>query len=97
MTVEGPGGVGPGGKVVWFVDLEPTGKVILHSNGKTFHGSLKGAKITSLAGELEVGVRDALWSEDEPALSNFYIMAGAKSEVRLAWKERLEILIRSLH
>ncbi len=88
--------VGPGGKVLWFVDLEPTGKVILHSNGRTFHGSLKGAKITNLAGELEVGVRDALWSEDEPALSNFNIMGGAKPEVRLAWKERLDILIRSL-
>ena len=88
--------VGPGGKLLWFIDLEPTGKVILHSNGRTFHGSLKGAKITALAGELEVGVRDALWTEEEPTLSNFLIMAGAKSEIRLAWKERLEIVIRSL-
>lgn len=87
---------GPGGKVQWFIDLEPSGKVILHSAGRTFHGSLKGAKVTSLSGELEVGVRDALWTEDEPTLSNFNVMAGAKPETRLAWKERLEILIRSL-
>ena len=89
-------GADPGGKLLWFVDLEPTGRVILKSGNRSFHGSLKGAKITALTGELEVGVRDALWAEEDSALSHFNIMAGAKSEVRLAWKERLEILIRSL-
>ena len=89
-------GADPGGKLLWFVDLDPTGRVILKSGNRSFNGSLKGAKITTLAGELEVGVRDALWTEEEPALSNFNILAGAKSEIRLAWKERLEILIRSL-
>ena len=86
----------PGGKLQWFVDLDATGRVILQSGNRSFNGSLKGAKITALAGELEIGVRDALWSEDEPQLSNFNIMAGTKPETRLAWKERLEILIRSL-
>ena len=86
----------PGGKLQWFVDLEPTGRVILQSGNRSFSGSLKGGKITSLGEELEVGVRDALWTEHESARSNFNILEGAKSEVRLAWKERLEILIRSL-
>ena len=86
----------PGGKLQWFVDLEPTGRVILKSGNRSFNGSLKGAKITALVGELELGVRDALWTEEESMLSNFNILAGAKPEIRLAWKERLEILIRSL-
>ncbi|OYT91385.1 MAG: hypothetical protein CFE43_13515 [Burkholderiales bacterium PBB3] len=89
-------GADPGGKLQWFVDLDGTGRVILQSGNRSFNGSLKGAKITALTGELEVGVRDALWSEDESQLSNFNIMAGTKPEIRLAWKERLEILIRSL-
>ncbi len=88
--------VGPGGKVLWFIDLDPGGKAILHANDRTFYGSLKGAKITALAGELEIGVRDALWTEEDPALSTFTIMAGAKPEIRLAWKERLELVIRGL-
>ena len=88
-------GADAGGKLQWFVDLEPTGRVILQSGNRSFHGSLKGAKITVLVGELEVGVRDALWTQEDAALSNFNILAGAKSEIRLAWKERLEILIRS--
>ncbi len=89
-------GADPGGKIQWYIELEPSGKVILQSSGRSFYGSLKGAKLTTLAGELELGVRDALWTEEDSALSNFLILSGAKSEIRLAWKERLEILIRSL-
>ncbi len=89
-------GADPGGKLQWFVDLEPTGRVILQSGHRNFSGSLKGGKITSLGGELEVGVRDALWTEHDSARSNFSILEGARPEVRLAWKERLEILIRGL-
>jgi hypothetical protein len=85
-----------GGRILWFIDLEPSGRVILQSGNRSFHGSLKGAKITTLTGELEIGVRDALWTAEESMLSNFNILAGAKPEIRLAWKERLEILIRSL-
>ena len=43
-----------------------------------------------------ISVGDTRWREDVPQLSNFIIMAGAKSEVRLAWKKCLEILICSL-
>lgn len=90
-------GADPGGKLLWFVDMDATGRAILKSGNRSFVGNLKGAKITALTGELEVGVRDALWTPEEPMLSNFSILAGAKPETRLAWKERLEILIRSLH
>lgn len=89
-------GADPAGKLQWYVELDPTGQVILQSGTRTFHGSLKGAKVVNLATELELGVRDALWTEQDSALSNFYILSGAKSEVRLAWKERLDLLIRSL-
>jgi hypothetical protein len=84
------------GKVTWFIDLEPTGRVILHDGKRTFHGSLKGAAVTSLTGELEVSVRDDYWSEEEPELTVFRVLNGTPPEMRRAWKERLEILIRSL-
>jgi len=83
------------GRIIWYIDLDPTGRVILHANKRTFHGSLKGGKVTNLTGEIEVGVRDALWTEGEP-LSNFNVFGGSRAETRLAWKERLEILIRGL-
>ena len=89
-------GADQGGKLQWFVDLDPAGRVIVLSGNRSFYGSLKGAKITTLTGELELGVRDALWTDEDPMLSNFNILAGSKPEIRLAWKERLEILIRSL-
>jgi hypothetical protein len=85
------------GDIVWFIDLHPTGRTILHSNKRTFYGSLEGAKVTALTGELEIGVRDDYWTEDDPQLLKFRILAGSTPENRLAWKERLEILIRGLH
>ncbi len=84
------------GVVAWFIDLHPAGKAILHAGKRTFHGSLQGAKVTVLTGELEIGVRDDYWTEDEPQLLTFRILAGTPPESRLAWKERLEILIRDL-
>ena len=86
----------PRGKVIWFVEVDNKGVVLLHSNKRTFHGSLQGAKITTMTGELEIGVRDAFWTEEDPRLSTFNLFSGSKSETRLAWKERLEILIRTL-
>jgi hypothetical protein len=53
--------------------------------------------VTALTGELEIGVRDDYWTEDDPQLLKFRILAGSTPENRLAWKERLEILIRGLH
>ena len=88
--------IGPAGEVVWFIDLDPGGRVILHAANRTFHGSLKGAHVTVLAGELEIGVRDDFWTEYDPQLVTFRVLSGVAPEARLAWKERLDILIRSL-
>lgn len=83
------------GQIVWLIDLNPTGKVILHGDKRTFHGSLKGATVNGFGSELEVAVRDDYWSEDDPRLAAFRILDGSKPEARRAWKERLDLLIQS--
>lgn len=83
------------GQMVWLIDLEPTGKVILHANKRTFHGSLKGATVNGFGSELEVAVRDDYWTEDDPRLVPFRILGGSKPENRRAWKERIDLLIHS--
>jgi len=84
------------GRMVWLIDLDPSGRVILHAGKRTFHGSLKGATVTGIGAEMEIAVRDDYWSEDEPQLLAFRVLTGAAPEVRRAWKERLDILIQSL-
>jgi hypothetical protein len=84
------------GQVVWLIDLEPAGRVILHANNRTFHGSLKGAAVVGIGTELEVSVRDDYWSEQDPRLVAFRVLGGTTPESRRAWKERLDILIQSL-
>lgn len=81
------------GGIEWFVDLDPGGRITLHSNRRTAHTSLRGATITSLGGELEVTVLDAE-SGGDPV--SFQILKGMPPDVRRAWKERLEILRDSL-
>jgi hypothetical protein len=83
------------GQMVWLIDLDATGKVILHAGKRTFHGSLKGATVNGFGSELEVAVRDDYWSEDAPRLVAFRILGGSKPESRRAWKERLDQLIQS--
>lgn len=83
------------GKIVWLIDLDPTGRVILHADKRTFHGSLKGATVTGIGSEMEVAVRDDYWSEDDPRLVPFRLLGGSAPEIRRAWKERLEQLIQS--
>jgi hypothetical protein len=85
-------GLNEKGGVLWFVDLSPTGKITLHSGQRTIHTTLAGAHITSLGGELEVGVRDDYWTEEEPELRRFRILKGLPPDERRAWKERMEIL-----
>ncbi|MDE2417983.1 MAG: hypothetical protein KGN32_09275 [Burkholderiales bacterium] len=85
-------GLNEKGGVLWFVDLDPTGRITLHSDGRTIHTTLAGASIASLGGELEVGVRDDYWSADEPELRRFRILKGLPPDERRAWKERMEIL-----
>jgi hypothetical protein len=82
------------GGIDWFVDLDPTGRITLHSGKQTTYTTLKGATITSLVGELELNVLDA---EGNPDPHTFRILKGHPSDVRRAWKERLEILRDSLN
>lgn len=86
----------PTGAIRWFIDLDPTGRVILHADHRTFNGSLMGATVTSLGGEVEVAVRDDYWTEDDPRLVAFRILGGASPDLRRAWKERLDILVQHL-
>ena len=83
------------GQIVWLIDLDPSGKIILHADKRTFYGSLKGATVNGFGSELEVAVRDDYWSEDDPRLAAFRILSGSKPEARRAWKERLDQLIQS--
>lgn len=84
------------GRITWLIDLDPTGRVILHAGNRTFHGSLKGATVTGIGSEMEVAVRDDYWSEDDPRLVPFRVLGGTTPENRRAWKERLELLVQSL-
>jgi hypothetical protein len=86
----------PKGRVVWFVDLADDGRITLHADKRTVHSTLRGAAIEAVFGELEVGVRDAYWSEDNPQLSTMRVLKGRNAAERLAWRERLEILRNSL-
>lgn len=88
--------VEPDGSIRWYIEIDPTGRVILHADHRTFNGSLLGATVTSLGGELEVAVRDDYWTEDDPRLVAFRILGGAAPDVRRAWKERLDILVQHL-
>lgn len=88
--------VEPNGVIRWFIDLDPTGRVILSADKRMFHGNLKGATVTSLGGELEISVRDDYWTEQEPQLVVFRILGGASPDVRRAWKERLELVVQSM-
>lgn len=84
------------GRLDWFIDLDPRGRVILHANKRTLYTTLLGASIKPLGAELEVGVRDKFWSEAEAELQVFRLFKGAHSDVRRAWKERLETLADKL-
>ena len=84
------------GQIVWAIDLNPTGRVILHANKRTFYGSLIGASVVGIGTELEISVRDDYWTEEDPRLVAFRVLGGTAPENRRAWKERLDILIQSL-
>lgn len=84
------------GKIVWLIDLDPTGRVILHAGDRTFKGSLMGATVVGIGSEVEVAVRDDYWTEDDPRLVAFRVLGGSTPENRRAWKERLDLLIQNL-
>jgi hypothetical protein len=81
-----------GGRVVWLVDLADDGRITLHADGRTVHTTLRGSNMVSNNGELEVGVRDAHWSEIEPQLRVFRVLRARSAEERRAWRERLDIM-----
>jgi hypothetical protein len=89
-------GYTPDGRIDWFIDLDTRGRITLHAGGLTIHTNLMGAKVSTLGAELEIGVRDEYWSEAEPELQVFRLFKGAHSDVRRAWKERIEILCDKL-
>lgn len=81
------------GQVLWFIDVAADGRITLHANKRSISTTLRGASIASMGGELEIGVRDDYWSEDDPELRVFKVLKGLGADERRAWKERL-ILIR---
>lgn len=89
-------GYTPDGKIDWFIDLDTRGRITLYANKLVIHTNLMGATVVSLGAELEIGVRDEYWSEAEPELQVFRLFKGAHSDVRRAWKERIEILCDKL-
>lgn len=78
------------GRVVWFIDFCNDGRLTLHANKRTVHTTLRGATFATLGSELEIGVRDDFWSEDDPTLSKFRVLQGLPPDERRAWKDRLE-------
>jgi transposase-like protein len=85
-------GLSDNGGVDWYVDLGPTGRITLHSNGRTAHTTLAGAEIASVGGEIEVAVRADDWTVEEPVMRRFRVLTGRPPDERRAWKERMEIL-----
>ncbi|WNO05023.1 hypothetical protein [Rhodoferax mekongensis] len=81
------------GGIEWFIDLDATGRITLHSGKQTAHTTLRGATITSLGGELEINVLDADGNQDP---HSFRVLKNMPPDVRRAWKERLEMLRDSL-
>jgi hypothetical protein len=85
------------GHVVWFVDVAADGRITLHAHKHTLHSTLRGARVESRSGALEVGVRDAHWTEEGPELRDFLVLKGRTAEERRVWKERLEALCNNLN
>jgi len=84
------------GRIEWFIDLDDAGRITLHADKRTVHATMAGATVQSVGGELEIGVRDEYWTEDEADLRLFRVLGGVSAEVRRAWKERLEIMRDSM-
>jgi len=85
------------GQVVWFIDLCDDGRITLHADKRTVHSTLLGASIRSLGAELEIGVRDDYWSEEDPTLPTFRVLQGMPPGERQAWLDRLEKLRDALN
>ncbi len=85
------------GRLAWLIDLDSAGgRVILHAGQRTFHGSLKGATVTLLGSDVEVGVRDAFWTKEEPRLTTFRVLSGTPVDHHRMWKQRFGPVIDDL-
>lgn len=82
-------GTNDDGGITWFVDLDPKGRITLHSNKRTIFTTLQGATITALPKAIEIGVRDEYWSDGD-ALHVFQVLQGNPPDERRNWKEHLE-------
>jgi hypothetical protein len=82
------------GQMKWLVDLDPdVGRIILRDKARTFYGKLKGATVILLENDLEVAVRDEFWTEDDPRLATFRVMAGEPLAKRQTWRQRIKAAI----
>ena len=79
------------GKINWFIDLDPGGRITIHGNDRTVHTTLEGAEISSIGGE-----RDEFWNPHAPKLIRFKVLKGRSPDERRAWRERMEILRNQL-
>lgn len=77
------------GGINWFIDLDPDGRITLHSNKRTVFTTLHGATITALPKAIEIGVRDEFWSKEDPLLV-FQVLQGSPPTERRQWEEWLE-------
>lgn len=77
------------GGINWFIDLDPEGRITLHSHKRTVFTTLHGASIKVLPKSIEIGVRDEYWSEGDPLLM-FEVLQGTPPNERQAWKEWLD-------
>jgi hypothetical protein len=77
------------GGINWFIDLDPEGRITLHSHKRTVSTTLHGASIRALPKSIEIGVRDEFWSEGDPLLM-FEVLQGTPPNERRTWKEWLE-------
>lgn len=85
------------GRIAWLIDLDAAGgQAILHASQRTFYGSLKGASVTLLGADVEIGVRDAYWTKEEPRLMTFRMLSGTPVDNHRLWKQRLGTAIDSL-
>lgn len=84
------------GRIDWFIDLCEDGRITLHNDARTIHTTLHGAIIVPMDHEMEIGVRDEYWTEEDSSLRFYRVLKGVPVPERRAWQERLEIICGSL-
>jgi len=81
------------GAIEWYIETTTDGRAIIHSEGKTFIGSLAGGSATVIDDHLEVKVRDEYWDPiASPALSRLAVLTLENTDVLRQWRDRIEQL-----